>query len=297
VRSLARGESGIKYCDPGAIITDKNDLPGVKIFVLGPPKNKLLTKDAPSAGKKKEVYFGDNCSIAGLVDGLLAMGDVDTLQDDSRPFGNIPIMSQEEAKKDLYYKQNYFAREEQWRTIEDDWIDMAGALAMQMDADTNNTSLVLAIQLPGGKVLLFPGDAQVGNWLSWHEHEWEIGTGISKEKINATTLLNNTVLYKVGHHASHNATLRALGLELMTSEELVALVPEKEKQFNGIPFPPLVRRLREKTKGRIIFSADKNHKAEKILKTKPAGLSAAEWERFKKDLKITKLFVEYTVKA
>ena len=54
-------------------------------------------------------------------------------------------------------------------------IEGAGRLALQLDSDTNNTSLVLAIELiASGRVLLFPGDAQVGNWLSWHEGiEWK----------------------------------------------------------------------------------------------------------------------------
>jgi hypothetical protein len=34
-------------------------------------------------------------------------------------------------------------------------------------------------------------------------------------KVKAEDLLERTVLYKVGHHASHNATLRQKGLELM----------------------------------------------------------------------------------
>lgn len=296
IRSLSKGKSGVRYFNPGTMIEDKNDLPGVRIFILGPPKNKLLTKDAPSSGSKSEVYFGENNAIAGLVDGLLAMND-SQIFDDSRPFGNTTSLNVETAKSDLYSKGTYFNRDESWRSIEDDWLDMAGSLAMQMDSDTNNTSLVLAIQLPGGKVLLFPGDAQVGNWLSWHDLEWKFKNGIETEVVNATSLLNDTVFYKVGHHASHNATLEKLGLELMTSENLVAFVPEKEKQYNGIPYKPLVRKLTQKTKGRLLFSADKNYKAEKILTDKPDGLSENEWKAFKKDLTIDKLYIEYTVRT
>ena len=55
-----------------------------------------------------------------------------------------------------------------WRRIDGDWAAGAAAFALQLDSDTNNTSLALAFELPGGRVLLFPGDAQVGNWESWH---------------------------------------------------------------------------------------------------------------------------------
>ena len=55
-----------------------------------------------------------------------------------------------------------------WRRIQGEWMAGAGEFALQLDSDTNNTSLALAFELPDGRVLLFPGDAQVGNWESWH---------------------------------------------------------------------------------------------------------------------------------
>jgi len=89
---------------------------------------------------------------------------------------------------------------EDWRKIENNWSELAGELALRLDAHTNNTSLVLAIELsPGGKVLLFPGDAQVGNWLSWGDITWR---GDDSD-LTAANLLERTVFYKVGHHGSH----------------------------------------------------------------------------------------------
>ena len=114
---------------------------------------------------------------------------------------------------------------------------MAGALALQMDNDTNNTSLVLAIELiESGKILLFPGDAHVGNWLSWHDYKWNVKEGTKNKEVSAKEILDKTVFYKAGHHASHNATLKALGLELMKDKDLVVFIPEKENQYNGIPY-------------------------------------------------------------
>src|SRR5262249_3307578 len=99
-----------------------------------------------------------------------------------------------------------------WRRIDDDWLAAAGPLALQLDKATNNTSLALAIELSeGGKVLLFPGDAQIGNWLSWERCSWLESDGSKERKVTAADLLARTWLYKVGHHASHNATLRAKG--------------------------------------------------------------------------------------
>ena len=73
-----------------------------------------------------------------------------------------------------------------------------------MNDKTNNASLVLAFEMgPGGKVLLFAADAQRGNWLSWTRGTWDDGD----KTVTASDLLARTVLYKVGHHGSHNATL------------------------------------------------------------------------------------------
>ena len=52
-------------------------------------------------------------------------------------------------------------------------------------------------------MLLFAADAQRGNWISWSKKQWKDGD----ETVTTKDLLGRTVLYKVGHHGSHNATL------------------------------------------------------------------------------------------
>jgi heat shock protein HspQ len=116
----------------------------------------------------------------------------------------------------------------------------------------------MAIELVGsGKVLLFPADAQVGNWLSWDAIKPELVADDGK-KVAAADLLRRTVFYKVGHHGSHNATMRETGLERMVSQELVAFVPVDERvahevrNWRDMPFEPLLAQLYEKTRGRVI---------------------------------------------
>jgi hypothetical protein len=145
-----------------------------------------------------------------------------------------------------------------WRRIDTDWLGVATELALQMDSYTNNTSLAMAIELVGtGKVLLFPADAQVGNWLSWDTIAPTF-TGAEGKSFTAADLLRRTVFYKVGHHGSHNATMREVGLERMVSPELVAFVPVDERvarevrNWRDMPFGPLLARLYETTKGRVI---------------------------------------------
>src|SRR5262249_57670453 len=96
--------------------------------------------------------------------------------------------------------------------------------ALALQSATNNSSGVLAVELGGGDVLLFAGDAQVGNWLSWQDRKWP------EENATATgpALLARTIFYKVGHHGSHNATLRAQGLEQMTNLRTAVIPVDRE---------------------------------------------------------------------
>ncbi len=297
---LGKKGNGIKYFSPGTQVDRAWVPPGVNVFVLGPPKNALINKSNPTRGHGHENYLGiDHSGLTSFIDGALQMDAEQTgkLQvDHSKPFGNGVGISAEAAKTKSYFQQFYFDAD-QHRMIENNWLDIAGQFALQLDGAINNTSLVLAIELEeSGKVLLFPGDAQVGSWLSWHQHEWKVKRDSKTKTITATDLLNNTVLYKVSHHGSHNATVKDQGLELMTHPELVAMMPEKEKCYNGIPHPPLIKRLKQMCKGRVLVSADVNFPPESLETDAPKELSPAEWEEFKANLVVDKLYIEYTIK-
>ena len=108
-----------------------------------------------------------------------------------------------------------------WRRIDSAWLDGLDELALQLDNMTNNTSLVLAIELPDGEVLLFVADAQVGNWLSWQDL---VLGGEGQGGHRARTCMQRTIFYKVGHHGSHNATLRDRGLGMMPNLQF-AFIP------------------------------------------------------------------------
>jgi hypothetical protein len=97
----------------------------------------------------------------------------------------------------------------------------------------------------------------------------------------------------VGHHASHNATLRAKGLELMESPDLVAMIPVDhdmavKKRWPGMPFPPLLERLEEKARGRVI-------RIDEGVPKEAKGASAAEWNAFQASVREEELFIDYTV--
>lgn len=263
-KALRALSSTVKYLDPNRppieIIDDQ-----VRAFVLGPPRDKeLIGQSDPSKKDKTQVYSFGFGNYFGLVEQVEPALD----RDRHAPFDDRYSLPLEGTKALSFFQRRYWAHvndedpakridtAQDWRRIDSDWMDVATTLAMQLDQDTNNTSLVLAFELgpkrQGGPVLLFAADAQVGNWLSWQNVKWEL----EGRTVTGPDLLKRTILYKVGHHASHNATLNKLGLELMASLEL-ALVPTDSDMAEAVhwgtlPWKPLLDRLREKARSGVI---------------------------------------------
>ena len=147
--------------------------------------------------------------------------------------------------------------DQSWRRIDNDWLGVGTDLALQLDSRTNNTSLVLAIEIVAtGRVLVFAADAQIGNWTSWAGLRFDDG---GTAPVTGADLLARTIFYKVGHHGSRNATLSEGGLELMVSPDLSAFIPTDEVMakkvgWKDIPATGLITRLKTKTAGRLIQS-------------------------------------------
>jgi hypothetical protein len=163
----------------------------------------------------------------------------ETLTEDDLPFASEYILD----TKDLYATSSshnllnvkpaqqaasliddYQSPENEWRTIENEWLYTAGSLAIRLNSHINNTSLALAIEFsPDGKVMLLPGDAEYGSWESWHLiKKWEKAGKNGKSL--AEDLLNRTVFYKVSHHLSYNGTALTKGIEMMNSPQLATMV-------------------------------------------------------------------------
>jgi hypothetical protein len=264
----------------------------VHAFVLGPPRNRAdLKKSRP--GKTNSVVYemqGDGGTSLGFMAAMEGKGAAGARL---APFEKWFRTGNKRAEKSPRFA-SYWRKGDAWRQIEDDWLDSAGQLALNLDSDTNNTSLVLAFELKAsGRILLFPGDAQIGNWLSWAKLSWRVGDGVDRRTVKAEHLLARTVFYKVAHHGSHNATLRQQGLELMTHDELVAMLPvsrEMAKKRNWkMPFDSLFRRLEEGTKGRIL------DRDTFLPKKNPGPLTAEQWRRFVERTREQKDWIDYFV--
>ncbi len=261
LKALGKNGKSICYRTPGEAPIELDGF-NARIFVLGPPRDKeAIERSAPRKGESEVYAFGAYGDDLDAIEA--AFRKTSTVPFDTRY--SIPLAGTQSLS---FFQKTYWAdrstdaprkredRSQEWRRIDEDWLDAATSLGLKLDEDTNNTSLVLALELgpadSGGPVMLFAADAQVGNWLSWQKVEWNY----KGRRVTGPDLLRRTILYKVGHHASHNATLSKLGLELMESLEL-ALVPTDDDMarkvgWGTLPWPNLLTRLEEKTQGRVI---------------------------------------------
>jgi hypothetical protein len=313
------GTANVRYCEPGKLGPELPCSNTVRVHVLGPPRDEaLLKKDRPTGrpdGPSRETYLAGRSNhlafvhAPGLDDGD-PFGQTLRLDDDLRyPFDGFhrrkyraleqpdvePAPRPRLEGREYFRSYDNYFKHDAWRRIEIDWLGAAETLALDLDSDTNNTSLVLAFERgePGqGGVLLFVGDAQVGNWLSWRRQTYTTREGTAQ---TADALLSRTVLYKVGHHGSHNGTVkldstasdgdRTFGLELMPSQ-LIALVPVDRAAARKpmprpwhMPHPPLYRRLLQKASGRVLCSDGQSPEAESEILNglRPVGPSSSEW--------------------
>jgi hypothetical protein len=267
--------SGRDFLLPGRVL-EPGWLPGIRVYVLGPPRDTKAIGRAGGHGDA-ELYelslqpgaFAATARFLAAGGGARAYAASLTPAEREALEGTFPFDPRfrvECPDKGLRPElARYTDPSAAWRRIDGDWAAAASDLALQLDTNTNNTSLVLAFELiEDGRVLLFPGDAQVGNWLSWHDNAmtWKVkGPGGEVREVTARSLLERTVFYKVGHHGSHNATVTQLGLELMTHSELVAFIPvDRQCALAQRPHPWLMpadglyRRLLERTRGRTLRS-------------------------------------------
>ncbi len=297
-RLATMGGDQPRYLTPGQKPFGVPGAEGVRVFVLGPPtESSFLRRMDPREGSE-DAYGLALTQARAFLAAAAGTDDDAALQQWRRqafPFDEYSMVSSREAesRSDGFFAR-YFA--EDWRRIDNDWLTVAGQLALDLDARTNNTSLVLAFEIVAtGDVLLFPGDAQIGNWQSWGQLTFAVGASDGRSAtVTGHDLLQRTVFYKVGHHGSHNATPRAEGLELMTSPELVAMIPVSramatQKKWR-MPFEPLARRLTEKCRGRVIIA---DQPIDAAVKAAAGSLSKAELERFTCRTGGTETYLDY----
>jgi glyoxylase-like metal-dependent hydrolase (beta-lactamase superfamily II) len=302
---FARGlcpPDNIRYFEPGDVF----HLPGTEChgYVLGPPLASLenekkkryiellvdedekvmysygplgMKVDEGKPGGAHAFALSDDRGLPALASALLVSEGLDRDSDEGFcPFAPGVRLDWDNAMTSPFFTKHYGEASERgeegaWRRVDYDWLAGAANLALRAGDFTNNVSLVLAFDHPQpelDKMLLFPGDAQVGNWLSWHKiAKWRhCDPGVparppaaNDDQTLMENLLSRVAFYKVGHHGSHNATIKEQGLEAMTREDLVAFLPvsvavaQDLMGYCPMPFYPVVRALQRKTMGRVFL--------------------------------------------
>ncbi len=269
----------LRYLEPGTKPFTLNGVEGVRVYVLGPPHDPSMIKTSEVTEAMKRdgiIYHLSRAGEASMNAVSAALSDGGTedqeryhpfsaehriprqVPDPLKPSGSIPNPYFPGIQP--FVTQTYDAPPSEWRRIDHDWLSAVGQLALDLDNDTNNTGLVLAFEFEKTQdVLLFVADAQVGSWLSWAKVEFAVPE--QQEPLSAHELLGRTAFYKVGHHCSHNATLRTGGLELMNRDDLVAFIPldkataqKMGKKGWDMPAGPLFKALQAKTAKRVVIS-------------------------------------------
>lgn len=300
-----------RYLKPGTTPIEPSFLPGFRFYVLGPPRAQERIEELGEAGSAELFHATAGLAAAARLRGAgrnrathLARLDASARAafEKEMPF-DVRFCVDEDGNRAALrraYGKTYFARGQEWRRIDRDWLHAATDLALQLDNLTNNTSLALAIErIADGRVLVFPADAQQGNWLSWHDpdRKWTVpAPDGTSQQVRAADLLARAVFYKVGHHASHNATAKGKGLELMTqSSELVAFIPvdravalnRNPKKSWKMPARALYRALLEHCQGRVVrsdlgWADDAAHAANPVVEEELLNLATpAEWQAWR----------------
>ena len=287
-------KSDVKYLEPKSPpISPPGIAKLVRIYVLGPPRDAAMLGLTERQSEMYGLGVAGGWPIAralghafAINKGALLTGDDATAPFDTPEGSDLSVVRSVKAASstnrqvqtaaqfvhDFYYGSAQISPaakkrlkqqapdpnevDQSWRRIDHDWLGVSADLAMQLDDRTNNSSLVLAFEfLDTKRVMLFVGDAQVGNWLSWQNVSW------ANDDTTIPDLLARTIFYKVGHHGSQNATLKQHGLELMTSPDLSAFIPTNQQdalkvKWGEMPFNRILEDLEKRTSQRVIRADD-----------------------------------------
>jgi hypothetical protein len=180
VQNLMKMGKERHYVNTGYPLDWSDALPGVKVWVLGPPTLKQSQKIKTEARENPSEFWLTQANFWKLEAGGPASIPAKPLFELATETNTYPLATRWFAKRAAAVRT-----------------DQLLGLVRILDKAMNNTSVILLLEVAGKRILL-PGDAQIENW------------SYALEQDRYTALLESTDLYKVGHHGSRNATPRSL---------------------------------------------------------------------------------------
>lgn len=225
VMRLARMGKKHAYVYAGAPSGLQELLPGVRVSVLGPPTLKQCKSIRKQTKWDETEFWKLQVSLAAA-----SGSNVATARGHSSLFPR--------AQTDSISRAPSYVK---WviKKLDNAQLHNIQRIVQVLDDAMNNTSVILLFEL-GDKALLFPGDAQLENWQY----------ALSHQDLKAR-LRKSSLLYKVGHHGSTNATpmtlWRILTCPRSRRGRLITLLSTESGHHNEVPRISLVKALRDET--------------------------------------------------
>jgi beta-lactamase superfamily II metal-dependent hydrolase len=212
----------VRYWGAGGVVPKVGDANGLSAEILGPPKDvSFFARMNPPANQRYLAAAGE------------AGNDVHPFLDQELKPGSAEFAGLQGQPQVSPFDFHLLAAAAE---------SPASRLALVLDSVRNNTSLVILFRYRG-KSLLFPGDAQWGNWQSW------IGTEEAKR------ILSEVDFLKVAHHGSENATPVSV-VDGLKAAGLASMVSTQSMPFPTIPRQPLLAALEQHCEGHVAVRSD-----------------------------------------
>ena len=147
--ALVKGLSKqVRFCRPtdAPVSLDGTE---ARVYVLGPPHDEKMIKKYNPSKSHPETYGIDamNVFLSGMAPALVG-------EETAAPFDARVQIPLEAAEQMPFFRARYWGedpdsteKDQGWRRIDQSWLDSSANLALQLDSATNNTCLVLAIEL------------------------------------------------------------------------------------------------------------------------------------------------------
>jgi len=207
----------VEYVKAGGYYYHVAGIPGLSAQILAPPRDEEFLARMNPPASEHFLRLDENSGDTGST-GII-------------PFSHKWYVNDDELNEYPYYATVDEKEKNRLAEAATSAVEMAFTLSRII----NNTSIVVLFTYKG-KSLLFPGDAQYGNWQSWMN--------------GRDRMLANVNFLKVAHHGSENATPRS-ALERLPDKSFVAMIPTQDKPFKSIPHRKLMQEIEKRALGAV----------------------------------------------
>lgn len=221
LKSGFEGKAKVSYMKAGQVLNgiEEVSIPDLSVKILGPPQTQEFLAQMDPPASEHYLRLGPDQQTSGTLQPFAEKWRLEKLPDE-------PIRS--------------LFTEDDKKLLQKVATSPLNELAFALDQARNNESLVVLFAFRG-QYLLFPGDAQYGNWRWWLEN------------LQPESILPEITFFKVAHHGSVNATPKD-ALEKMSDGKFASMVSTQSEPWKSIPRVPLMARIDAKSSSKVVRS-------------------------------------------